>query len=187
MAQLAILAGVRAPLLVGFGAKYREPQTDQTQRAQPGGYSCGRRTRRGDRTGASRARCQRARLDGLSGQSFAARAGAFGDIGRRRSRAGERASRILCRPRGQGDLFRARRLRMRAATATARLQGDGPHAQNLRRLLGRNLHPQRAGRFRRDGIVSRADGRDGFCARPESARVRAHAGPARRQTRWLRA
>ena len=103
-----------------------------------------------------------------------------------RDRASELAG-IFRRPRGQGDLFRARRLRMRTIAAAARLQRDRDHAQNLRRLLGRDISAQRACRFRRDGIVSRPDGRDGFCKRPEPARARSSARIARRQARRLRA
>src|SRR5258707_1106419 len=75
---------------------------------------------------------------------------------------------------------------MWAAAANARLQGDRENAENFRWLLGRDLHTQHAGRFRRDDIVSRADGGDGFRARLESARTRSPARVAQRQARWLR-
>ena len=100
------------------------------------------------------------------------------DRRRLRRSARERAPGVLRRPGSRRDLRGARRLRSGTDIAAARFRRDRAHAESVHGLFRCDLPPQRAGGTGRDGMLSRADGRDGLCARIGRGLARSSAPPA---------
>ena len=85
---------------------------------------------------------------------------------------------VLRRPGSRRDFRGARRLRSGTNIAAARFRRDRAHAESVHGLFRCDLPPQRAGGAGRDGMLSRADGRDGLCARSERSLARSSPPPA---------